>query len=116
MPVINFAKAKGAYLGTKKGNKAYIGDELVWKEQSNFIITKTKRVASTYSKYILIEFIDKIVDVSRITKVEIGDRWVFDGSIIKSLAYNLFYVSQDVGALTGGVEIPADIPIKIYYE
>ena len=30
MPVINFAKAKGAYLGTKKGKKAYIGDELVW--------------------------------------------------------------------------------------
>ena len=116
MPVINFSKAKGAYLGTKKGNKAYIGDELVWKEQSNFIITKTSNEVHTYYKYIFIEFIDKLVDVSRITKVEIGDRWVFDGSIIQSLNYNVIYVRQDVGALTGGVKIPADTPIKIYYE
>ena len=36
MPVINFAKAKGAYLGTKKGNKAYIGDELVWEEEEKY--------------------------------------------------------------------------------
>ena len=36
MPVINFAKAKGAYLGTKKGKKAYIGDELVWEEEEKY--------------------------------------------------------------------------------
>lgn len=115
MPVINFNGADKVILGSK-ADKVYLGYEMVWEEPSNFIITRTLYAVPTYSKYIDIERIDKLVEESHIIKVQIGDRWVFDGSIIITLGYDAIKVQQDVGALTGGVEIPANIPIKIYYE
>lgn len=115
MPVINFKGADKVILDSE-ADKVYLGYELVWKEQSNFIITKTLYATPTYSSYIDIELIDKLVEKSHIIKVQIGDRWVFDSSIIRAIGYDVIHIQQDVGAITGGVEIPADTPIKIYYE
>lgn len=74
MPVINFAKAKGAYLGTKKGNKAYIGDELVWEGSQVKIYTShlTQETKAGDNRFVFARHDQKVLNIGDIVKVVIG--------------------------------------------
>lgn len=117
MPTINFDGADKVILGSE-ADKVYLGYEMVWeeKEQGNLIVTSARYLTNTYSYFVDIKPIDRSVDASKVTKVEIGDRWVVDGSDISLVSNDYIRFNVRIGDITGGDKLQADTPIKIYYK
>lgn len=115
MPTINFDGADKVILGSE-ADRAYLGNELVWEETSNFISSSTLYSVPSYSRYIDIKAISNAIDVSNVQKIEIGSRWTLNKTDISQIGRDVIVLSKGVSDITGGQEIPGNTPIKIYYE